>query len=114
MMIIYDYIKIIKNIFLPKTWIYCIQLLIRQVLFSPRRYPRLICPVLNLPTLQFYYIILNVLFSFKFALKPEGRKKNVGENFPVYSNLLLKQKFPFYKRYIAYQYIQIYRNLKWK
>ena len=56
---------------------YCIHLWICRVLFPPCRYLRLICSVLNSPTLQICYIIRNVLFnwsSFKFTFKPEGKK----------------------------------------
>ena len=63
---------------------YCIQLWIRPVLFSPYGDPRLIRPVLNSPTHNFFYIILYLQFnwpSFKFALRSEG------EIFPVYSSL---------------------------
>ena len=59
---------------------YCIQLWIRPVLFSPFRDLWLIRPVLNSPSLEFYYIILSILFnspSFEFALRLEGEK---GEN----------------------------------
>ena len=46
---------------ISETSIYCIQLCIRPVLFSPYRDLRLIRPVLNSSTLQFSYIILYIL-----------------------------------------------------
>ena len=75
--------------------VYCIQLWIRPVLFLPNGDLRLICPVLNSPTLKLSFIILYIQFnlpSFKFALRSECEKgeNKTGRNFPCIQYFILK------------------------